>query len=335
MTEPIIYTCPDLAPIALSEGSEDLVYEKQAIYVGTFHADNGEHTVTDQDINHWVKEFTRMSENGVDVPVPLEHTDDPEKRRGTVIGMRAANDQEGRYSLFTKIRFNKKEDAERGNQVSVFVPPSYRDGKGNEYYRPVRHVALTDYPVVPGLAGFEKVLAASLVKKKKVNNMENLIQLLNTELGLQLDPTANEATVYAAVKAAIDAAKLAPPDEANPGEPPGDTPPPGNTPPPPPQQMSASLVKLVNTSREGVIDNLVTQGKITPAVAKKLKGEYTGKDKLALAFSQDTGDFSDNFDGVIAALQENEPVLSFAEKTKSQVLPKEGNILIQDAESRK
>jgi len=279
-----------------------------------------------------------MKENDIEVPVPLEHTDDPDKRRGTVVELRAGEDEKGRYALFGKIKFNSKEDAERGNQVSVFVPPSYTDGLGNKYYRPVRHVALTDYPVVPGLQGFEKVLAASLTKKAQP--MDNLIQLLNEELGLELEPGSNEATVYAAVKAAIDAAKLAPPPDDEGGE--GDETDEGEEmaeggdddyDEEKKKGMSASLVKLVTSSRNTIIDGLVDDCKITPAVAKKLKKQYTGKDRLTLSFSE--GEITDNFDDVIDALKDNEPVMSMGEKTKGQTLPKDGsNPLLKDAESR-
>lgn len=341
MPDPIIYTCTDLLPIALSEGSETLVYEKELIYVGTFFADNGKHSVTKDDIDHWVAMFGEMKKNDIEIPVPLEHTDEPDKRRGTVVGMRAGIDEKGRYALFGKIKFNSEEDAKRGNQVSIFVPPSYKDGLGNEYYRPVRHVALTDYPVVPGLQGFEKVLTASLVRKAPP--MDNLIQLLNDELGLQLEPGSNEAMVYKAVKSAIDAAKLAPPptsddpdeqemeaaedeeltDEEKKKKAAAAAP------------MSASLIKLVSNSRNTIVDGLVSEGKITTAVGKKLKAKYCSKDSLTLSFSQKSGDVEDDFDDVIDALKDNEPVISFGEKTKGQVLPKGGNVLIADAESRK
>jgi hypothetical protein len=34
------------------------------------------------------------------------------------------------------------------------MPPKFYDGRGEEYIRPIRHVCITDYPVIPGLEPF-------------------------------------------------------------------------------------------------------------------------------------------------------------------------------------
>lgn len=338
MTTPMVYLgLQDTAFIEFEEDGKQL-FRKQLIYPGQFTDSEGNtFDVSKQDIDHWVQINKQMRDNGIDVPVPLGHTDNPELRRGTVLALEASEDEKGRYSLYGLFDFGEDSSpVKRQNNVSIYVPPSYRDGKRNEYYRPVRHVALTDYPVVPDLQGFEQAIVASLVPaKKKGKGMDNLIQLLNDELGLMLEPDANEATVYASLRTKlkemeteIEALKA----KVNGDDPPSKEEGEGDD---PPKEVSASLIKLVTDSRESKINSLVDKGKITGAVAKKLKDQFVTKESATMAFSQD-GAFKEDksFDGIIGALSLNEQVIKFGEKSGPQKSDGEKNPLLVDAESR-
>ena len=46
------------------------------------------------------------------------------------------------------------------NDVSIYVPPTYTDGKGVTYKRPITHVAVCPDPVLPGLGKFERLAAS-------------------------------------------------------------------------------------------------------------------------------------------------------------------------------
>lgn len=77
------------------------------------------------------------------------------------------------------------------------------------------------------------------------------------------------------------------------------------------------LLKLAADNRSVKLDQLVTAGKITPAVREKLKGVFIGKDNAALALSLSAGT-ADEFDAIVAALAENNPVKT-GEMTGAQV----------------
>lgn len=155
-------------------GERRKVYRKELIYPGHFvkikpgeNEPEIEFDVSEDLIDHWVKTTNRMIKNGIDIPLPLEHTTSPEARRGSVIKLaKEFNASRGMASLYAYATF-RDEDAEKlasTTQVSLYSPPSYTDGRGRRYDRPIRHVALTDYPVIPGLDGFE-VIAASHVDR--------------------------------------------------------------------------------------------------------------------------------------------------------------------------
>lgn len=166
-------------PLKLSNG----LYRIEAIPVGAFVKDNAksgaEHEripfeVDDNTLNHWKNTFEEMKYNGIEVPMPLNHTEDPEARRATVVDFEIGKNKEGRNSLFAIFKPKNDQVIEtlKDTSVSIYVPPKFVDGKGNEYIYPIRHVAFTDYPVIPGLEKMQPVpIAASYVETKGKKNM--------------------------------------------------------------------------------------------------------------------------------------------------------------------
>lgn len=155
-----------------AQSNDSTLYRKEVVYPGHFvkKTETGEIEfelpVDDALISHWVATFNRMKRNGVEVPLPIEHTSDPESRRGTVERLtKEFNPERGVDCLYAYVRFRDKKTGDalsKTTQVSLFSPPDAIDGHGNTYVRPIKHVALTDYPLIPGLGGFEKAVAASL-----------------------------------------------------------------------------------------------------------------------------------------------------------------------------
>lgn len=154
--------------VAFTE-SQPGVYRKELIYPGTFIKKDEEGrpefrlVVDEKLIDHWVDTFDRMKKNGVDVPVPIEHSEDPEDRRGTVVALKKEfNEERGQPSLYAYVTFRKgDEKLAEHSQVSLYAPPDMEDGVENTYIRPITHVAITDYPLVPGLSRWSKAAAAS------------------------------------------------------------------------------------------------------------------------------------------------------------------------------
>lgn len=308
----------DVLDVSIPKGKP--VYRKELIYEGKFSKDDFEFDITLALMDHWLSSFETMQDAGIDVPAPVEHTTDPEKRRGTCIGMQRGIDSKGREALFGYIEFNDEESAKLSNsQVSIYVPAE-RPANGTE--KPLKnvisHVAITDYPVVNDLDGFE--IAASLTPAKESKPM--LLKKLATELGLSLSDDADDQGSYDAILSHVkelslaieDMKKKAPPFKKKDDEDEDDK-------EKMKKEVAASFaLKFSGTeakTRKAQIGTLVSTGKITKAVADDLEKTFCKEESLCLAFGSD-GSFTDSFESTFEALSKNEPVLSFTERTGSQ-----------------
>lgn len=155
-------------PLCLEAGRWDgLTFRKELIYCGDFVKRNQtthqKFSIDPIKLEHWEQTGNLMISNGVDVPLPLKHNDSPEAGRGKVVRYETGLNSRGIPALYGIVRFRDKEAAKmaRSTNVSIYVPePPVYDGLGNEYKYPIRHVALTDYPVIPKLEGFEAIAAS-------------------------------------------------------------------------------------------------------------------------------------------------------------------------------
>lgn len=196
-------------------GDDALTFWKQVAYVGKFvkHVPGRKpepFEITHKDIERWNRDVPMMLSEGIGIPMPLEHTINPEAKRGDVVGSKIGVDNAGRYSLYLKTKF-KDEAAKTANlhsNVSIFVPEFYVNAAtGKKYEEPITHLALTNHPVLPGLAPFQ-ALALSFAldtqyrKKKGALSMGVQVDLSNIATELGLDPaTADETAVLNVIKA--------------------------------------------------------------------------------------------------------------------------------------
>lgn len=304
-------------------------------------------SVDTQLLDHWVSTFNLMLELEIEVPVPEEHTSAPSMKKGVVLALQRRKDSKEREGLFAKIEFIDDEAAKlaRTAKVSVFVPPEFTDEHGHTFSRPIRHVALTDYPVLNGLDGF---LAAS---HQEEGEEEMPLRKLAVRLGMTLadddddekvaddivkkfgsmekklsDGEGAEKTRIALEeeekkKKALEAANDDDDDDEKKKK---------------PEEVAASMVLMLGENRANKIDKLITDGKITPAVAKDLKSSYADDGALRLSLC----DIDDGFNKVMSALDKNDPV-KLAEQTGPQtnrgvleLADGEKNPLLKDAEQR-
>jgi hypothetical protein len=129
----------------------------------------------------WKANYDLMRERGIRVPLPVQHTSDPEKSRGEVANLELGKDSKGRDALYLTAKFRDAESAKlsRTCDVSLNAVSQFTDGKGNVYNGAITHVALTDYPVLPDLGRWE--IAASLdlpagkAQKKKAPKMNKML----------------------------------------------------------------------------------------------------------------------------------------------------------------
>lgn len=304
-------------------------FRKELIYVGDFTIPReGEEplrfSVDKAMLDHWVTTFAEMKADGIDVPAPKEHTTDPELRRGTMVDIELAINDKGLDAVFGIFEF-KDESAEqlaKSTNVSVFVPPVFEQND-KTYVRPIRHVALTDYPAIPGLEKFEAV-AASLVPFKEPIEMSVMSDLAG-KLGINVEDEDKAAGLIVETVKSLrtkiteleKAVKENPPKKKEEDRP----------------KIAASLLTLGRESRQHKLAALVDAGKILPAVKDKLAIQYCSDETIAASLAD--GAAPDGFDATIAALCENDAVISLSEKTGAQVLKDEDNPLLKDAENRK
>jgi len=328
--------------LATSKASKtpDGLYRKELIYPGTFdHKGQFKFTVDDKLMRHWVATHELMASNGVRVPVPIDHSMSPEAKRGSLKKLAIEKNSRGIDALFGYIKFDKPEyeTLAASADVSIYVPPEARDGLGNQYYRPIRHVGLTDYPVIPGLDGFEQIAASF-----NTGDLMNLKELA-AKIGVTAEGTDEQ--ICDAIAAAWQAKNAAPP-AAPPAAPVAPAAPVMRQAMPFPRApVAASLLGMFKENRQAKLDKLVMQGRITTAVAEKLSERYLSDDVATLALSTVEGDdgetiqFDDGFDHLMISLADNPPVVNLKSRTGTHVLPDakkvEESSLVKNAEARK
>jgi hypothetical protein len=149
--------------LCLSDGEvaktkDPLTFWKEVARVGKFQKGDFKFSITEKSIDHWCKTHKVRSQRGIECPLPVEHTKDPEKRRGTVLELAKGANSKGETAMFAKIKFRDSEAAKlRTSGVSIFVPVEDSDGYGNKYVAPVQHIAITDYPVIAGLEPWQPI----------------------------------------------------------------------------------------------------------------------------------------------------------------------------------
>ena len=145
------------------KSNDPLLFEKELLPVGKIVPYvNAKHEVAPVEVEksflqNIVNHFKKFTKVGVRVPVFKSHTEDADNDRGTIQNVFIKKNSKGIDSLFGLIKFHDVNAAKRGTKVdvSVMVPPRFRDGKGNVYLNALRHVALTSLPVVPGLEDWQ------------------------------------------------------------------------------------------------------------------------------------------------------------------------------------
>lgn len=315
------------------------ILEKQVIHEGEFDVSGQKFSVNEKVIDHWVNTFDEMTKEGIKVPVPVEHTRDPDKKRGHVLKLSKGRDSKGRLSLFSQLQFDKPEYAEKYQKtdVSLFCPPYRESSTGKKFYRPIEHIALTDYPAITGLDGFRVIAASLTTPEDDTMKLSELAEAMN----VTVDPSAGDGAVAKAIMDEVASLrkenaelkeKVGDDPEENPEEKPEVKP----EEKPEPAPIAASILEMAKDHRETKIQRLVEQGKITPAVAKDLQKQFCGDAAIKLSLTAEK--VNDGFDAVIKAFGANESILSFSEKTGGQRLnlaEGEENPLVKDAENRR
>ncbi|OGT57675.1 MAG: hypothetical protein A3E01_02755 [Gammaproteobacteria bacterium RIFCSPHIGHO2_12_FULL_63_22] len=142
-------------------------FRKHILNAGTYRAPKRTIRITPERIRHWCEQFDRMSQAGLQIPVPWGHvnstprTPDEEEfwsskyNAGFVKSLKT--DEAGR--LLAELEIPLEEDARRVGTVVREVSPEicdrFRDGSGNVWEDVITHVALVNMPVAAGQENFE------------------------------------------------------------------------------------------------------------------------------------------------------------------------------------
>ena len=273
-----------------------LLYRKQVAYVGKFG--QHEHTtgkligeavnITADEINHWATSVREQVADGVKIPMQKTHnpTTSPDEAYGYVIDAEVGPDDKGRYSLFFICEFGDAEKAKVAPvaDCSVYQPPSYANGVGKRYVRPIRHLMLTTASTIPDMGKF---VALSLIPDQG-NIMNEFLKNLALALGITVADDATDETLSSLITAKVtegtglrNAAKV--------------------------QTAALSLPPVVVSTQQNIrkarLDALVGK-QISPAVRDSLVEMFNKPSGVvALSLSEDQTQVNDEvFDGVVLAL---------------------------------
>lgn len=291
-----------------------LVFRKELIHEGLHVKEDQEIDVDEELIDHWVSTFHEMRDGGFAVPLPVEHTTDPEANRGHVIEMERGVNSKGAPALFGYIEFIDEEAARlaKSAKVSIYVPPEF-SVQGKKFSKPITHVALTDYPVVVPMDEWEPI-AASFTKRTSDMKLTQAVKAALGKLKFEYDEDKDDeeslAKALASAVAKLDKDKEEEDDdkEDKASKASSDSDDDKKAAKDDEKEMSVSLshVEMLRENRETKLQRLVDRGAITPGVKKKLLAKYGSDGTLRLSLSR--SDYDDGFTEVVKALEDNEPV---------------------------
>lgn len=295
--------------LELSQGK----YKKPILRVGEFQkkTDGTRFSFSKEHLDYFASSFSNR------VPVPLEHTTDPDKNRGWVTGMEVEGD-----TLFGTFELSEMVQDPNIFDTSVYIP--IEDGR----VQPIEHVALTSYPVVDGLGKFESI-ACSLVPLKEEKSIVAVNWAnLRTILELSEDLT-EENVVDVLTKRFTDLSEQVKSLELSNTQLKEQIPPVITV--EQVKQKHGKLLELAKSGRKSKIESLP----LSKAVKDKLVEIYCSDNSLALALSEDK---EDTFEAVVTALAENTSIelgevtgIQLSDPSKPE--PKE-SFLVQDAKRR-
>lgn len=342
------------------EGIQVQRFRKELFRAG--HYEQGDGTsfdVTTEDLAVMAGETTRMIENGVRIPlsagpVPHEDVSNPHNSIGTLEFVTVEGS-----SIFGVLEIVGEDEITeaRQNDVSIFSPPEFADGKGETYRQPITHVAVTPNPLVPGLGDWIQIAASLKVEGKEGHSFKGGLTMwkkIAKALGLSAEDTEKITdengidTILSAIKdmkaahkKEVDDLKATHKEEisnakkahkevkasldALTGE----------------KEIDETMVSLVEDNRKMKLDALVSASRITPEIRERIEKRYGVKE--AIAASMKAGRNGEDFDFMVEVMKDNDPI-KLTEQTGAQVItaslekPREksdvSDVLIEDARKR-
>jgi hypothetical protein len=130
-------------------------YWKDAIVVGQYVHPAGRFSldITRDRLDGYVANFSKMRDNGVAVPILMDHAANAAATLGWIVDVRRDGDR-----LLELHQFLGEDARDVGlrNKVSLGIDPHFVDGRGVDYGEAIVHSAVTPTPVVPGQGEYVK-----------------------------------------------------------------------------------------------------------------------------------------------------------------------------------
>jgi len=145
------------------DGQRHKLFRKEILRTGAWqHPATGERiTVTPALLKHLQQQFSKMTADGVAVPVPSTHTNDPDRNRGFVKLLERTKDKGGEEHLFAIVDLIGDGIGLAGrSDVSVCLE-DVPDSHGGVYEFALSHLAAVVDPVVTHLSGWEAMPTAA------------------------------------------------------------------------------------------------------------------------------------------------------------------------------
>jgi hypothetical protein len=205
----------DEAPGEFPDRVNDLpayYYWKDAIVAGSYVHPAGRFSldITRDRLDGFVQNFIRMRDNGVGVPILMDHAATASSTLGWIVDVKRDGD---RFLELHQFLGEDARDVGLRNKVSLGIDPAFVDGQGNQYGEAIVHSAVTPVPVVAGQGEFvplelslrTKELAAeaaSPVTEKPVVNLD-LQNALKQVVEMKRDLALSRGGVNPAVAAEL------------------------------------------------------------------------------------------------------------------------------------
>jgi hypothetical protein len=166
------------------------------------------------DLDHWADTFGRFKACGIEVPCPIGHTENPKAKAAVIEDMAVEPNDRGSESLFGYFRFNDAKTAQelKNSNCSIYIPDEFYSGNDQYFERPIRHVAFTDYPVVPGLGKFKPIAASFDFELAEDAMVKPTFSELANAIGVDVPPGASDEEIFQAIVA--EKGEAAPDDSA-------------------------------------------------------------------------------------------------------------------------
>jgi hypothetical protein len=271
-------------------------------------------------LQNWVGQFRTMKANGVRLPIlrAQGHTEAEKAAAKLRAGDGMDNSSGWVHDLFVQgdslwasgeLIGEDAILASDRNDVSVYSPAKWKDGKGNDYQWPILHVLICPDPLVPGLSDFVPLAASRSAnmpdkpytddeKKKMAEAMKSMASMLGIEAELGVDDMPKSlAALAASLKVRLDKLAASAKTEASPEV-----------------KLAASraadpmFVGMAAKMRTAELDRRVEAGKLGKASRDLLHAHFVGPENKALAASIHAGGDGRDFDLILEALDKNDPI---------------------------